>query len=60
MFNTIVKFQFDTKNLSYKQDFFVSIIFFFVKNTFKVALQYLFNDFRLFNTVFYLKLNFKL
>ena len=29
---------------------------FFVKNTFKVAKQYLFNVFMLFNTVFYLKL----
>ena len=31
-----------------------------VKNIYKVALQYLFNVFILFNTVFYLKLNFKL
>ena len=34
--------------------------FFFHKNTFKVALQYLFNLFILFNIVFNLKLNFKL
>ena len=31
-----------------------------MKKIFKVALQYLFNDFILFNTVSYLKLNFKL
>ena len=33
---------------------------FLLKNIFNVALQYLFNDFILFNTVSYLKLNFKL
>ena len=32
---------------------------FLLKNTFKVALQYIFNIFKLFNTVSYLKLNFK-
>ena len=31
-----------------------------LKNLFKVVLEYLFNVFILFNTVFYLKLNFKL
>ena len=35
-------------------------IFFSLTNTFEVALQYLFNVFILFNTVFYLKFNFKL
>ena len=33
---------------------------FFINNTFKVVLEYLFNVFILFNTVFYLKLNFNL
>ena len=33
--------------------------FFFIKNIFKVALQYLLNVFILSNTVSYLKLNFK-
>ena len=37
-----------------------SKIFFLLKNIFKVALQYLFNVFILFNTILYLKLNFKL
>ena len=40
--------------------FFVIINFFFFKNTFKVALQYLFNVFIPFNVVFNPKLNFKL
>ena len=34
--------------------------FFFIKKSFKVALQYLFNFVLLLNTVFNLKLNFKL
>ena len=34
--------------------------FFLLKNTFEVALQYLFNVLVLLNTVFYLKLKFKL
>ena len=34
--------------------------FFILKNTFKIALEYLFNVFILLNTVYYLKLNFKL
>ena len=33
---------------------------FFIKNTLVVTFQYLFNIFILFNTVFYLELNFKL
>ena len=39
---------------------FVIIKIFLSKNIFKLALQYLFNDFILFNAVSYLKLNFKL
>ena len=35
-------------------------IFLLLENTFKVTLQYLFNAFILFNTVSYIKLNFKL
>ena len=35
-------------------------IFFFLKKTFKAALQYLFNIFKLITIVFNLKLNFKL
>ena len=35
-------------------------MFFLLKNTVKIALQYLFNDFKLFNSFFNLKLNFKL
>ena len=37
-----------------------TLIFFLLKNTFKVALQYLSNVFILFKTVSYFKLNFKL
>ena len=42
------------KNLCHHQNFF------FLKNTFKVALQYLFDVFKLFNIVFNLLLDFKL
>ena len=38
---SVVKFQFDTKNISYSLKVFVITKFF--RNTFKVALQYLFN-----------------
>ena len=39
--------------------YFVIIKNFFLINTIKVALQYIFNDFILFNIVFNLKLNFR-
>ena len=40
--------------------FVIIIKFFLLKNTFKVTLKYLNNVFKLFNTVSYIKLNFKL
>ena len=50
-----------TQKISYiNKKFLSSSKFFLFENTFKVALQYLFNVFMVFNTVFYLKLNFKL
>ena len=54
------KFWFDTKNLSCSTFFLSSSKNFFLKNTFKVALQFLFNVYILLNIVFNLKLNFKL
>ena len=50
------KFSIWHKNVSF---FFINN-FFLLKNLFKVALQYLFNVFILFNTVSYFKINFKL
>ena len=46
--------------LSSEISIFAIIKFFLLKNIFKVALQHLFNNFILLNTVFNLKLNFKL
>ena len=54
----IVKFWFDTKSLS--EDISFLSLLFLLKNTLKIALQYLFNVFVLFKKVFYLKLIFKL
>ena len=42
------------------ENFLSSSKFFLLKNIFKVALHYLFNIFILFNTISYLRLNFKL
>ena len=58
---SVIKFRFDSKNLSYKQKVFVIIKnFIFIKQLIQVALQYLFNVFIIFNTASFLKLNFKL
>ena len=57
---SIVKFWFDKKIYHIDKLFCHHLKLFLLKNTFKVALQYLFNVVIEFNTVFYLKLNFKL
>ena len=49
-----------TQKIYHVDKFFYNQIFFFLKNTCKVALQYLFNKLILFNIVFNLKLNSKL
>ena len=52
---------FDLTQKIYQTDnFFLTSSNFFIKYTFEIALQYLFNVFILYNTIFYLKLNFKL
>ena len=48
------------KNYHIEKYFLSSSNIFLLENTFKVALQYVFNVFKLLNTVSYLKLNFKL
>ena len=53
------KILFDSKNLS-SRFFLSSSNFFLLEKLSKVALQYLFNKFILFNTVSHIKLNFKL
>ena len=53
-----MKFRFGTKNLWYRLLF--CFYFFLLKSIFEIALQYVFNVFMLFLTVFYLKLNFML
>ena len=58
---SVVKFRFDTKNLSFNLIFFVIISnFFLLKNKSKLTLQYLFYFFILYNTVSDIKFNFKL
>ena len=56
---SVIKFRYVTWNVSCKQDFLSSSKFFYKKNTFKVALKYLFNVIILLNTVFNFKLNFE-
>ena len=53
------KILFDSKNLS-SRFFLSSSNFFLLEKLSKVALQYLFNKFILFNTVSHIELNFKL